>query len=160
MIRVQDQDQLDTKPPFTCNGKSSTNNFQDANPPFLTYGKNLQIVVLANRLCIFALCSSDVSIPVGPGIAETSEKCPVPVSTPRLSASVARTGCTPPVSWLRVSYFSVPVLNDITNIEDKHSTRGNEQRLAQSDLAQKLRGNSERKYDHSKHLQRATDPVA
>ena len=66
----------------------------------------------------------------------------------------------PSISWLRVSYFSVPVLNDITNIEDKHSTRGNEQRLAQSDLAQKLRGNSERKYDHSKHLQRATDPVA
>src|SRR5271157_1105699 len=25
MIRVQDQDQLDTKPPLTCNGKSSTN---------------------------------------------------------------------------------------------------------------------------------------
>src|SRR5271165_5337729 len=30
MIRVQDQDQLDTKPPLTCNGKSSTKTLRPA----------------------------------------------------------------------------------------------------------------------------------
>ena len=47
---------LDTKPPCTCNGKSSTKNCSYATYPFLGYGRTSQPVVLAKRLCIFALC--------------------------------------------------------------------------------------------------------
>jgi hypothetical protein len=59
MFRVQDQ--LDTKPPHTCTGKSGTK--QRSTPdysPNTGYDEVSPIVILAKRLCTFALCSSDV----------------------------------------------------------------------------------------------------
>jgi len=74
MIRVQDQDQLDTKPALTCNGKSSTNAmanpiptlFDPDNFPPTGYDEIFPIVTLAKRLCTSALCSSDVLPSAGP----------------------------------------------------------------------------------------------
>jgi hypothetical protein len=68
MIRVQDQ--LDTKPTPTCNGKSSTNSVRlKTNSPITDYDKILRIVPVAKRLCTFALSSSDVPVALGPSIS-------------------------------------------------------------------------------------------
>src|SRR5208337_253771 len=76
MIRVQHQDQLDTKPALTCNGKSSTNAmanpvptlFDPDNFPPTGCDEIFPIVTLAKRLCTSALCSSDVLPSAGPTI--------------------------------------------------------------------------------------------